>query len=107
MRACLVIACALTGLVAETATAQLYRRPVECDDCIEGWYYVDHGFTQDWNCSSSTYSGHLGTDYSLRGGNAAIEIALTGPSPGARAALRVGHRTTPSPPDSTPGHRDA
>jgi hypothetical protein len=57
-------------------SAQKYRRPVACDTCISYFYYVDHstGFmaSQDWNCGTYSYDGHVGTDYSLRNGNAGI-----------------------------------
>jgi hypothetical protein len=58
------------------ADAQRFRRPFACDDCIANWYYFDEGAggaVQDWNCGSSSYDGHRGTDFSLRGGNAAID----------------------------------
>jgi hypothetical protein len=45
---------------------------VACDGCIANWYYFDHG-GDDWNCGSSTYGGHRGSDFSLAGGNGAID----------------------------------
>jgi hypothetical protein len=59
--------------LASSSSAQLFRRPVSCDDCITDFYYVDHGFSGDWNCGRSTYDGHTGSDYSLRNGNFAID----------------------------------
>jgi len=58
------------------ASAQRIRRPVACDTCIANWYYFDHaaaGSLQDWTCGTSTYDGHGGSDFSLRGGLAAID----------------------------------
>ncbi len=65
------------GPLASSARAQTLRRPVACDSCIANWYYFDeNGSTagaQDWNCSGSSYDGHHGSDFSLAGGNAAID----------------------------------
>jgi murein DD-endopeptidase MepM/ murein hydrolase activator NlpD len=64
---------ALAG--ADIVAAQTFRRPVACDSCIANWYYFDQdasGGRQDWNCATSTYNGHRGSDYSLAGGNGAI-----------------------------------
>jgi hypothetical protein len=61
------------ALLCSDASAQLFRRPVTCDTCISDYYYVDHGFSGDWNCGRSTYGGHTGSDYSLRNGNFAID----------------------------------
>ena len=58
------------------AYAQGLRRPFACDGCIANWFYFDHDTTsglEDWNCRASTYDGHGGTDFSLRGGNASID----------------------------------
>lgn len=63
-------------VVAAPVSAQLFRRPVACDSCIGGWYYFDEtagGGTSDWNCGSSSYDGHRGADFSLIGGNGAID----------------------------------
>jgi hypothetical protein len=57
-------------------SAQRLRRPVACEACIANWYYFDHaaaGALEDWTCASSTYDGHGGSDFSLRGGLAAID----------------------------------
>ncbi len=70
--AAVVAALALAGSPS-TVAAQELRSPVECDGCIGWWYYFDHGFSRDWNCGSATYSGHTGSDYSLNGGNRAID----------------------------------
>jgi hypothetical protein len=61
-------------LFAQQADAQ-FRKPVACDDCIWDWYYYDHGSfaVQDWSCGNSTYGDHIGSDYSLRGNNDAID----------------------------------
>jgi hypothetical protein len=68
---------ALASLVTSSAAAQTYRRPVACDSCIANWYYYDEdrdaGPTEDWNCASSTYDQHRGSDFSLAGGNGAID----------------------------------
>lgn len=66
--------CVLTS--PALASAQQFRRPVACDTCIANWFYKDHdasGGQQDWNCGSSTYDGHRGSDFSLRGGMSAID----------------------------------
>lgn len=58
------------------ASAQTFRRPVACDSCIANWFYFDQdssGGVRDWNCASSSYNGHRGSDFSLRGGNGAID----------------------------------
>lgn len=55
------------------AWGQSYSTPIGCDDCISWWYYVDHGETVDYTCGGATYPGHRGTDYSLQGGNNAID----------------------------------
>jgi MYXO-CTERM domain-containing protein len=63
-------------VLAGPAQAQRFRRPFACDTCIANWYYFDQragGGVQDWNCGSSSYDGHRGSDYSLRGGNGAID----------------------------------
>ncbi len=69
------LAVALVLAFASVADAQLLRRPVACDSCIAGWYYFDEtagGGASDWNCGSSTYDGHRGSDFSLSGGLGAI-----------------------------------
>src|SRR5687768_13607848 len=70
----IALSMATTSAYAATARAQ-FRRPTACDDCIWDFYYYDHGsfFVQDWSCSDSTYADHIGSDYSLRGNNDAIE----------------------------------
>ncbi|UJR79438.1 M23 family metallopeptidase [Sandaracinus amylolyticus] len=72
-----VVLAALVLLVASRAEAQTFRRPFACDTCIANWFYFDHtgetAGTQDWSCATSTYDGHRGTDFSLRGGLAAID----------------------------------
>lgn len=68
----------VVALPAVVSAQARYRRPVACDSCIAGWYYFDHdGGTgdQDWNCGSSSYDGHRGSDFSLAGGNGAISGA--------------------------------
>ena len=59
------------------ASAQVFRRPVACDACIAGWYYFDNNGAaagdEDWNCGTSSYDGHRGSDFSLAGGNGAID----------------------------------
>jgi hypothetical protein len=58
-------------------SAQAARRPTACDGCISNWYYFDEdgsGGVQDWNCGRSSYNGHRGTDFSLSGGNGAIDV---------------------------------
>ena len=65
-----LVAAALTSV--QLAEAQPYSTPVGCDNCISDWYYVDYGNDTDYNCESSTYADHDGTDFSLRRGNAAI-----------------------------------
>jgi len=62
--------------VAAPAGAQTFRRPVACDTCIANWFYFDQdagGGRQDWSCSTSSYDGHRGSDFSLAGGNGAID----------------------------------
>lgn len=61
---------------ASPATAQLFARPTLCSGCIGNWFYFDHQpgvGAQDWSCLRRTYSGHRGTDFSLAGGNPAID----------------------------------
>ena len=65
-----LVAAGLTSL--QVAGAQPYVSPVGCDNCIGDWYYVDYGNRTDYNCDSSTYADHDGTDFSLRRGNMAI-----------------------------------
>jgi hypothetical protein len=71
---------ALVSSAASQASAQLYRSPVACTSCIGNYYYYDHILdpgaptaTEDWNCGASTYDDHRGSDFSLNGGNAAID----------------------------------
>ena len=69
------LCCGVTALglcLPVPVDAQLFRRPVTCDDCISDYYYYDQGGNSDWNCGRSTYGGHTGSDYSLRFGNRAI-----------------------------------
>ena len=57
-------------------SAQKFRAATNCPSCIAWWYYADHNdsfVTQDWNCGTSTYDGHTGSDFSLRENNAGIE----------------------------------
>jgi len=59
------------------ASAQTARRPTACSGCISNWFYFDEdggGGVQDWNCGGSSYNGHRGTDFSLSGGNGAIDV---------------------------------
>ncbi len=62
-----------------SAAAQTFRRPVACDGCIANWFYFDNdggaAGDEDWNCGGSSYDGHRGSDFSLRGGNGAIDGA--------------------------------
>lgn len=73
------LAIALVTLLAAqpaVASAQLFRRPFACDTCITNFFYFDQGMgaeIRDWNCDLSSYDGHRGTDFSLRGGNPAID----------------------------------
>jgi MYXO-CTERM domain-containing protein len=59
------------------ASGQTLRRPVACDSCIAGWYYFDRNGEsageEDWSCGASTYDYHRGSDFSLAGGNGAID----------------------------------
>ena len=67
---------ALVLSVATPVSAQTFRCPTACTTCIANWYYFDEdggGGTQDWNCAGSTYDGHRGSDFSLAGGNGAID----------------------------------
>ena len=65
-----VVAC------AAPAAAQ-FSRPTACTDCIAGWFYFDNdggaAGDVDYTCASSSYNGHRGSDFSLRGGNGAID----------------------------------
>jgi hypothetical protein len=74
-RALSFFAAALSLAVPYAAHAQLFRGPVTCDTCISDYYYVDQGSfaVQDWSCDNSSYDGHVGSDYSLRNGNFAID----------------------------------
>lgn len=78
------------------ARAQTFRRPVACDSCIANWYYFDEdasGGTQDWNCGTSTYNGHRGSDFSLAGGNGAIDTGwdITAVADGTVTQAEDGH----------------
>jgi murein DD-endopeptidase MepM/ murein hydrolase activator NlpD len=67
---------ALAAITARTASAQTLRRPVPCDGCISNYFYFDDSPTEtveDWSCARSSYDGHRGTDFSLRGGLAEID----------------------------------
>ncbi len=64
---------AALGLCPAPAHAQPFSSPVGCEGCISFWYYLDHGGNTDYTCGSATYQNHNGTDYSLRGGNDAID----------------------------------
>lgn len=77
-RAPIALAVTLVSALAAAASAeaQTFRRPTACGDCIAGWYYFDEdggGGVQDWSCAASSYDGHRGTDFSLAGGNGAID----------------------------------
>lgn len=74
------IACAAVvaaTVVPSAAWAQLARRSVECSGCIGNYYYFDQnsaaGAERDWNCGTSTYDGHRGSDWSLTGNLGAID----------------------------------
>jgi MYXO-CTERM domain-containing protein len=78
MRSTVLVIAVLTlgASVPSAAEAQLFRRPFACSDCIANWFYFDHGASgavQDWSCASSSYDGHRGSDFSLRGGLGAID----------------------------------
>jgi hypothetical protein len=76
-RVALLAAFAVVSLCfAPRVDAQTARRPTACDSCIAGWYYFDEepsGGIEDWSCASSSYDGHRGSDFSLAGGNGAID----------------------------------
>lgn len=75
-RATFLIALASTAVIASPTSAQQFSRPVACSSCIANWYYFDEtsgGGTSDWNCGTSSYDGHRGSDFSLSGGNGAID----------------------------------
>lgn len=63
--------------IARDAEAQRARRSVECASCIGNYYYFDQnsasGAHRDWNCGSSSYDTHRGSDWSLTGGLGAID----------------------------------
>lgn len=73
----LAVAVALaSGALPSSAEAQTFRRPFACDTCIANFYYFDEDATagiDDWSCATSSYDGHRGNDFSLRGGNAAVD----------------------------------
>lgn len=68
---------AITTLAASDVEAQRFRRPTACDGCIANWFYFDTNGAAagdtDWNCGSASYDGHRGSDFSLAGGNGAID----------------------------------
>lgn len=72
-RALAVLSSAGTIAFSTVTLGQSYSTPVGCEDCIVYWYYVDHGDRTDYDCGTATYPGHTGSDYSLRGGNGAID----------------------------------
>jgi MYXO-CTERM domain-containing protein len=78
MSARFVIALCLSLGAATTTSAQEFRRPLACSDCIYDYYYYDHGsfLVQDYSCAGSTYDGHVGSDYSLKGDNGAIDTGF-------------------------------
>lgn len=67
----------LALLAPMPARAQTMRRPTACSGCIANWYYFDRNGSgagqEDWNCGASTYNNHHGSDFSLAGGNGAID----------------------------------
>ncbi len=71
-----VLVCAVLSAFGTPAVAQRARRSVECSTCIANWYYFDENAAspaqRDWNCGTSSYDGHRGSDWSLAGGNGAI-----------------------------------
>jgi hypothetical protein len=73
-----VLALLLASSAAETTLAQRARRSVECASCIGNYFYFDQnassGAHRDWSCASSSYDGHRGSDWSLSGGLAAIDV---------------------------------
>ncbi|MBX7195936.1 MAG: peptidoglycan DD-metalloendopeptidase family protein [Sandaracinaceae bacterium] len=73
----LVVGAATHWLGPSRASAQQFRRPTACDGCIANWFYFDEnsadGVDDDWNCAGSSYDGHRGSDFSLAGGNGAID----------------------------------
>lgn len=85
-RALLALVVLASVAVPARMSAQTARRPTVCDtSCIGNWYYFDEdravGAVQDWNCGRpppdgrpSSYDGHRGTDFSLTGGNAQIDV---------------------------------
>ncbi len=67
---------ASVAVAAVPAGAQNFSRPTACSSCIGNWYYFDRdggAGVGDWNCGTSTYDGHRGSDFSLIGGNGAID----------------------------------
>jgi len=71
----LLAALAGVALAPASVTAQTLSRPTACASCIANWFYFDEdasGAAGDWNCGTSSYDGHHGSDFSLAGGNGAI-----------------------------------
>lgn len=61
-------------LVAPSASALQYGYPSTCHSgCMIVSAYYDRGGTKDWNCGSTTYSGHKGTDFAILGGFTAMD----------------------------------
>lgn len=59
-----------------SSSANFFSCPITCSGCIMDWYYYDHGSffgAIDWNCGGSSYSDHVGSDYSLIGLNSRID----------------------------------
>lgn len=76
MKLVLHILVAGSALLASPLAAQRLARPFVCDSCISNWNYYDHNdgaALDDWNCGISTYNGHGGSDYAIRGGVDAID----------------------------------
>lgn len=69
-------ALALLALAGPAPAAAQLSRPLASDVPIGNWYYFDNNGGAagdlDWNCGSSSYDGHRGSDFSLSGGNGAI-----------------------------------
>jgi len=70
--------CVLLAAVSSVDAQAQFRRPLACSDCIYDFYYYDHGsfLVQDYSCAGSTYDGHVGSDYSLKGDNGAIDTGF-------------------------------
>lgn len=67
----------IASIAPSVAWAQRARRSVECSGCIGNYYYFDQnsasGAHRDWNCGTSSYDGHRGSDWSLTGNLGAID----------------------------------